>query len=305
MTDDAWKRLGELLVARRVDLGHPRRLTWARDVLGLSNDRIQSDLENGRRSNYDNATLAQVEQQYQWAPGSIRAVLGGGDPTPIGGLFDDEPSTHGRSESWLELQQLDRGTLDWRIRTLRRRLIDVSDELEQIEVRKHSALAERKRIREQLYEAEAAAATADDAFLFPDLHGRQAEMLAFIKDHLREYGEPPSMRQIGAAVGLQSSSSVATELRALEQVGALDQVRAELRQSDELLRVLAASVKGSQPAADVPPHLDRPTVEKWLDDDLAAAARRPGSESKGLQNRRQADAAGEPETDDPTDLEPR
>lgn len=79
----AWERLAALLVARRVELGFTKRLTWARDELGLSNDRIQSDLENARRTNYDPATLAQVEQQYRWAFGSIQRVLDGGDPIAL------------------------------------------------------------------------------------------------------------------------------------------------------------------------------------------------------------------------------
>lgn len=84
-SEDPWVRLGRLLVDRRVELGHPKRLSWTRDVLGLTHDRTQSDLENARRSNYDTATLAQVEQQYRWAPGSIRDVLAGGDPSPFNG----------------------------------------------------------------------------------------------------------------------------------------------------------------------------------------------------------------------------
>lgn len=80
---DHWQRLGRLLIERRVELGYPRRLTWARETLRLSNDRILSDLERARRTNYDPATLAQVERMYQWAPGSIRAVLAGGEPTPV------------------------------------------------------------------------------------------------------------------------------------------------------------------------------------------------------------------------------
>lgn len=95
----AWERLGALLVARRVELGHTKRLTWARDVLGLTHDRTQSDLENARRTNYDAATLAQVEQQYMWSFGSIQRVLAGGNPEPLDvgaarGLRYQAPADH-------------------------------------------------------------------------------------------------------------------------------------------------------------------------------------------------------------------
>lgn len=89
MADEAWKRLGQLLVQRRTELGYPKRLPWVRDVLGLSNDRIQSDLENARRDNYDQATLYLVEQQYQWEPGSIEKVLAGGQPDRMPGTSPD------------------------------------------------------------------------------------------------------------------------------------------------------------------------------------------------------------------------
>ncbi len=53
----------------------------------------------------------------------------------------------------------------------------------------------------------------------PDAHGltfRQKRILAFIKSQIEEKGYPPSMREIGEAVGLTSSSSVAHQLRVLE-----------------------------------------------------------------------------------------
>lgn len=78
-----WKRLAELAIARRVELGYHRRAKFAR-ARGLSHDRTLSDLENAKRTNFEPATIAQIEQIYQWAPGSVRAVLDGGNPTPIG-----------------------------------------------------------------------------------------------------------------------------------------------------------------------------------------------------------------------------
>src|SRR3954451_9987943 len=50
---------------------------------------------------------------------------------------------------------------------------------------------------------------------------RQQRVLATIKDSIEKRGYPPSMREIGEAVGLTSSSSVAHQLRVLEEKGYL------------------------------------------------------------------------------------
>ncbi|GIM62735.1 transcriptional repressor LexA [uncultured Nocardioides sp.] len=58
----------------------------------------------------------------------------------------------------------------------------------------------------------------------PDATGltpRQQRVLATIKDSIETKGYPPSMREIGQAVGLTSSSSVAHQLRVLEGKGFL------------------------------------------------------------------------------------
>ncbi len=58
----------------------------------------------------------------------------------------------------------------------------------------------------------------------PDATGltpRQQRVLATIKDAIETRGYPPSMREIGAAVGLTSSSSVAHQLKTLEEKGFL------------------------------------------------------------------------------------
>ncbi len=48
---------------------------------------------------------------------------------------------------------------------------------------------------------------------------RQRKVLEFLRDEIEKRGYPPSMREIGAAVGLTSTSSVAHQLRALEGLG--------------------------------------------------------------------------------------
>lgn len=58
----------------------------------------------------------------------------------------------------------------------------------------------------------------------PDATGltpRQQRVLAHIKDSIEMRGYPPSMREIGKAVGLTSSSSVAHQLKVLEEKGFL------------------------------------------------------------------------------------
>ena len=58
----------------------------------------------------------------------------------------------------------------------------------------------------------------------PDATGltpRQQRVLATIKEAIELRGYPPSMREIGEAVGLTSSSSVAHQLRVLEEKGFL------------------------------------------------------------------------------------
>src|SRR3954463_7655285 len=58
----------------------------------------------------------------------------------------------------------------------------------------------------------------------PDSTGltpRQQRVLTVIRDSIESRGYPPSMREIGERVGLTSSSSVAHQLRVLEEKGYL------------------------------------------------------------------------------------
>jgi repressor LexA len=54
-----------------------------------------------------------------------------------------------------------------------------------------------------------------------DLSERQLKVLEAIRDWMRDHGYPPSVREIGDAVGLTSTSSVAYQLRVLEKKGYL------------------------------------------------------------------------------------
>src|SRR5687768_17821748 len=53
------------------------------------------------------------------------------------------------------------------------------------------------------------------------LTGKRREILEFIATHLRDRGYPPSVREIGEAVGLTSSSSVHAHLATLQRQGYL------------------------------------------------------------------------------------
>ena len=50
---------------------------------------------------------------------------------------------------------------------------------------------------------------------------RQQEILRVVQDHIARHGYPPTVREIGDAVGLTSSSTVHAHLQALESRGAL------------------------------------------------------------------------------------
>lgn len=54
-----------------------------------------------------------------------------------------------------------------------------------------------------------------------DVTDRQAAILEFIREHLAANGYPPTIREIGDAVGLTSTSSVHNQLRSLERSGAI------------------------------------------------------------------------------------
>jgi hypothetical protein len=75
-----WKRLGEHVVNRRVELDMPKRDDLA-TASGISY-RILGDIETGRRDNFDRVTLAKLERALQWAPGSAVTIANGGTASP-------------------------------------------------------------------------------------------------------------------------------------------------------------------------------------------------------------------------------
>nr|WP_228804290.1 transcriptional repressor LexA [Nocardia higoensis] len=84
-----------------------------------------------------------------------------------------------------------------------------------------------------------------------DLTVRQRKVLDVIRSSVSERGYPPSIREIGDAVGLTSTSSVAHQLRALERKGYLrrdpNRPRAvDVRGLDEAVRAVTALPGGAE-----------------------------------------------------------
>lgn len=82
-----WKRLGTYVVARRVKLGHATRIEFA--TAAQIHPRVLSDIENGRRVNYDKVTVAKLEGALGWETGSTMRVVQGGEPW----LTEQAPAT--------------------------------------------------------------------------------------------------------------------------------------------------------------------------------------------------------------------
>ncbi|MBB5911328.1 repressor LexA [Nocardia transvalensis] len=114
--------------------------------------------------------------------------------------------------------------------------------------------------------------TAETPSAGADLTARQRKVLEVIRSSVSERGYPPSIREIGDAVGLTSTSSVAHQLRALERKGYLrrdpNRPRAvDVRGLDETavravgavasLRAVETEAEGDQPAPTYVPVLGR------------------------------------------------
>lgn len=73
-SEDAWKRLGELLQLRRAELGYHRRPAFTRDH-GI-NIRLVTDVENAYRPNtFLTPTLREIAQAYEVTYDSVVAVI--------------------------------------------------------------------------------------------------------------------------------------------------------------------------------------------------------------------------------------
>ena len=84
-----------------------------------------------------------------------------------------------------------------------------------------------------------------------DLTKRQQEIFDFIKRYSAKYGYPPTVRDIGKAVGLASSSTVHAHLANLEKLGLLRRDPSKPRAIELLDRV--PDVRDLPGAAPTPP----------------------------------------------------
>lgn len=79
-TREDWKRLGQVVIRRRVEIGYRTREAFAEKV-GLSTKTL-GEIERGARTSYDQGTIAVVEQALGWVGGAVRAVLDGAEVPP-------------------------------------------------------------------------------------------------------------------------------------------------------------------------------------------------------------------------------
>lgn len=76
-----------------------------------------------------------------------------------------------------------------------------------------------------------------------DLTKRQQEIFEFIRKYAAKTGYPPTVREIGAAVGLHSSSTVHAHLANLEKIGLLRRDPSKPR-AIELLQKVGKAIRG-------------------------------------------------------------
>jgi repressor LexA len=77
-----------------------------------------------------------------------------------------------------------------------------------------------------------------------DLTKRQQEIYDFIRKYSAKYGYPPTVRDIGKAVGLASSSTVHAHLANLEKIGRLRRDPSKPRAIELLDKAVDAAVEG-------------------------------------------------------------
>jgi Helix-turn-helix len=88
MPGDDWRRLADYVVARRVELGMRERRALAA-ATGVT-DRTLGKLENGHR--VSPSTLAVIENELGWSPGSCRRILAGGEPSLVAATYERQYS---------------------------------------------------------------------------------------------------------------------------------------------------------------------------------------------------------------------
>ena len=84
------------------------------------------------------------------------------------------------------------------------------------------------------------------------LSGKRRQILEFIERQVRERGYPPSVREIGEAVGLTSSSTVHTHLQILQRHGFLRRDPTKPRAIEVSFEPSSGAAIGVRPVAHVP-----------------------------------------------------
>jgi repressor LexA len=92
----------------------------------------------------------------------------------------------------------------------------------------------------------------EDAVIDTELTGKRREILDFIAAQLRDRGYPPSVREIGEAVGLASSSTVHAHLKTLQRQGYLRRDPTKPRAIEVHYDASSASPVERRPARHVP-----------------------------------------------------
>lgn len=79
--EQRWKRVGTAVGARRRARGYPRQQDAAdAGDIGVAK---WGQVERGEPGPHADNTIAGVERALAWKPGSVAAILAGGEPTPI------------------------------------------------------------------------------------------------------------------------------------------------------------------------------------------------------------------------------
>ncbi len=84
------------------------------------------------------------------------------------------------------------------------------------------------------------------------LEGKRLQILEFIAEQIKERGFPPSVREIGEAVGLASSSTVHTHLKVLQREGYLQRDPTKPRAIVVQFEPGSGAMVRARPAAHVP-----------------------------------------------------
>lgn len=114
------------------------------------------------------------------------------------------------------------------------------------------------------------------------LTARQQEVLEYLKKHQEEHGCPPTVREIGAAIGVTSPNGVMCHLKALEKKGSISRQPNHAR----MIRILSpdgpmASAEASMVRVSIPPRLLSPAEAVALSGLLLESARQ-ASEGSAL-----------------------